>query len=104
LSSIETQHALWELAAAGLAVADGFDQLRAMLDPGRRARADLSSRKPRSAAGLWSLFTQCFPNPADSLEQARCEDGAAESAARMLLSRYGVVFRDLVTSETNIPR
>ena len=104
LSSIETQYALWELAAAGLAAADGFDQLRAMIDPGRRAQGNLSYRKQRSAAGRWSLFTRNFPNPADALEQARFEDEAVESAARMLLSRYGVVFRDLVASETNIPR
>ena len=35
---METQNALWELAAAGLAAADGFDQLRAMIDPERRLR------------------------------------------------------------------
>jgi len=103
LSATETRHALWELAAAGLAAADGFDQLRAMIDPGRRVAP--SYRKQRSAAGRWSLFSKNSPNPADALEQARFEDEAVESAARMLLSRYGVVFRDLVASETtNIPR
>ena len=104
LSSIETQYALWELAAAGLAAADGFDQLRAMIDSGRRAQANQSYKKQRSAAGRWSLFNKNFPNPTNALEQARFEDEAVESAARMLLSRYGVVFRDLVASETNIPR
>ena len=104
MSSIEAEHALWELATAGLAAADGFDQLRAMIDPGRRAAANLVYRKQRSAAGRWSLFNKNFQNPADALEQARFEDEAVESAARMLLSRYGVVFRDLVASESNIPR
>ena len=104
LSSIETQYALWELAAAGLAAADGFDQLRAMIDPGRRTAANPSYRKQRNAAGRWSLFTKNFQIPADALEEARFEDEAVESAAHMLLSRYGVVFRDLVASETNIPR
>ena len=51
LSSIETKHALWELAAAGLAAADGFDQLRAMIDPERRQRETSSYRKQRSSAG-----------------------------------------------------
>ncbi|HEY8997163.1 MAG TPA: DEAD/DEAH box helicase, partial [Edaphobacter sp.] len=32
----QTQHALWELATAGLAAADGFDQLRAIMDPRRK--------------------------------------------------------------------
>jgi len=104
LSSIETQHALWELAAAGLAAADGFDQLRAMIDPERRLRENSSYRKQRSSAGRWSLFSSHGRNPADALEQARFEDEGVESAARMLLLRYGVVFRDLVALETNVPR
>jgi ATP-dependent Lhr-like helicase len=33
LTRQQTQHALWELATAGLAAADGFDQLRACMDP-----------------------------------------------------------------------
>ncbi len=104
LSSIETRHALWELAAAGLAAADGFDQLRAMIDPERRQREGSSYRKQRSSAGRWSLFNSDGRVPADTLEQARFEDEAVESAARMLLLRYGVVFRDVVVRETNVPR
>ena len=103
LSSIEVQHALWELAAAGLAAADGFDQLRSMIDPDRR-RAANSYRKVRSAAGRWSLFRTDAPTPEDAIEQARCNDIAIESAARMLLNRYGIVFRDLLVQESNIPR
>ena len=104
ISSIETQHALWELAAAGLASADGFDQLRAMIDPERRQLEQSSYRKQRSSAGRWSLFNADERVPTDSLQQARFEDGGVESAARMLLLRYGVVFRDLVALETNVPR
>jgi len=104
LSSIEVQHALWELAAAGLAAADGFDQLRSMIDPDRRRAANSSWRKTRSAAGRWSLFRSNAPAPEDAIEQARYNDIAVESAARMLLSRYGVVFRDLLVLESNIPR
>ena len=40
----------------------------------------------------------------DPLEKARRADAAIESAARMLLARYGVVFRDLVVRESNIPK
>jgi ATP-dependent Lhr-like helicase len=101
LSSIEVQHALWELAAAGLAAADGFDQLRSMIDPERR---NVGYRKARSAAGRWSLFSADSRCAEDKLEQARYEDEAVESAARMLLARYGVVFRDLLVLESNIPR
>ena len=37
LTRQQTQQALWELATAGLAAADGFDQLRACMDPRRRS-------------------------------------------------------------------
>jgi ATP-dependent Lhr-like helicase len=96
--------ALWELAAAGLAAADGFDQLRCMIDPERKPAAGGGYRKMRSAAGRWSLFNADVPKAADAMEEARRMDAAVESAARMLLSRYGVVFRDLVARESNIPR
>ena len=104
LSSIEVQYALWELASAGLAAADGFDQLRSMIDPGRRRAANSSYRKVRSAAGRWSLFRSNAPTSEDAIEQARFNDIAIESSAHMLLNRYGVVFRDLLVLESNIPR
>ena len=104
LSSIEVQHALWELAAAGLAAADGFDQLRSMIDPDRRRAANSLPQGPecRRAGGRCSVADA--PTPEDAIEQARCNDIAIESAARMLLNRYGVVFRDLLVQESNIPR
>ena len=104
LTSIAVQYALWELAAAGLAAADGFDQLRSMIDPDRRRAAHSSYRKARSAAGRWSLLRSDAPAPEDAVEQARFNDFAVESAARMLLNRYGVVFRDLLVLESNVPR
>ena len=102
IRSIEVQYGLWELAAAGVAAADGFDQLRSMIDPDRR-RAANSYRKVRSAAGRWSLFESGVSVAEDAIEQARFTDIAIESAARMLLNRYGVVFRDLLQSESAIP-
>jgi len=102
LTRQQTQQALWELAAAGLAAADGFDQLRAILDPERKPAP--SYRKMRSAAGRWSLFSADIPTPADAIEKARRDDAAVESAARVLLARYGVVFRDLLVRESNIPK
>jgi ATP-dependent Lhr-like helicase len=104
LNAEDSRQALWELAAAGLAAADGFDQLRSMIDPDRRAAIRSSYRKVRGAAGRWSLFGAEAPIPANALEKARYDDEAVESAARMLLARYGVVFRDVLTLESNIPR
>jgi ATP-dependent Lhr-like helicase len=104
LTPPQTRIALWELAAAGLAAADGFDQLRAMIDPARKSAATASYRRMRCAAGRWSLFSAEMTKPADALERARRTDEAVESAARVLLARYGVLFRDLVARESNIPR
>jgi ATP-dependent Lhr-like helicase len=104
LGAEQARQALWELAAAGLAAADGFDQLRSMIDPDRRAAVRSAYRKVRSAAGRWSLFGADAPAPANAMEKARFDDAAVESAARMLLARYGVVFRDVIALESNVPR
>ena len=39
-----------------------------------------------------------------AIAQARRTDAALESAARVLLTRYGILFRDLLTRESNAPR
>ena len=92
-SEIET--ALWELVAAGLVTADGFDNLRSLLDPKRRAGQN-SGRitRPRHSAGRWA------PLHTDALvERPR----AVEAACWMLLRRYGIVIRDLLARESNLP-
>ena len=104
LTLLQTRTALWELAAAGLAAADGFDQLRLVIDPARKPATAATYRKMRCAAGRWSLFSAEITRPADALEKARRTDAAVESAARVLLARYGVLFRDMVARESNIPR
>jgi ATP-dependent helicase Lhr and Lhr-like helicase len=96
--------ALWELAAAGLAAADGFDQLRAMIDPVRKSAMRNGHRKIRSTAGRWSLFHREIQNRTSEIGQARHTDLALEAAAHTLLARYGVVFRDLLLRESNLPK
>lgn len=109
----QVQHALWELATAGLAAADGFDQLRALMDPRRKsatiAPAPTSLRRKaaaRSSAGRWSLLCADAAEltPADPIARARLRETALESSARHLLLRYGVLFRDLLTRESNAPK
>jgi ATP-dependent Lhr-like helicase len=41
---------------------------------------------------------------AAAIEAARRTDAALESAARMLLNRYGILFRDLLARESNAPK
>jgi ATP-dependent Lhr-like helicase len=106
LTRSQTQHALWELATAGLAAADGFDQLRAVMDPRRKpATTAASTQRPtRSSAGRWSLFSEELHAAPTPIEQARRTDAALESFARMLLARYGILFRDLLARESNAPK
>jgi len=88
----EVETALWELVAAGLVTADGFDNLRALIDPKRRAGQGRGrSARPRHSAGRWSLL---FSAP--GLDRQR----ASEAASRVLIGRYGVVFLELLARET----
>ncbi len=109
LSKQQVQTALWELATAGIASADGFDQLRIMMDPKRKPLAaepvvNGARRGTRSTAGRWSLFTEEEHRELTVPERAREDEVALEAAARMLLARYGVVFRDLLQREANAPK
>ncbi|MFZ0956935.1 MAG: DEAD/DEAH box helicase, partial [Candidatus Sulfotelmatobacter sp.] len=48
----EIETALWELVAAGLVTADGFDNLRSLIDPKRRAgQGSGRSTRPRHSSG-----------------------------------------------------
>jgi len=92
----EVETALWELVAAGMITADGFDNLRALIDPKRRAGQGRGrSVRPRHSAGRWSLLY-----PGEVADRAR----ALEAICWMLLKRYGVVFRELLTRESILPR
>jgi ATP-dependent Lhr-like helicase len=78
----EVEAALWELVAGGLVTADGFENLRSLLE--RR------NGKQRHA-GRWSL-----------LYAGGCaeREKSLEATCRMLLNRYGVVFRELLARES----
>ena len=93
-SEIET--ALWELVAAGTVTADGYDNLRSLIDPKRRAgQGSGRTARPRHSAGRWALLYT---------DQAADRTEAVEATCWMLLKRYGVVFRDLLAREANLPK
>ncbi|MBH0204624.1 MAG: DEAD/DEAH box helicase [Nitrospira sp.] len=93
----EVEEGLWELVATGQVTADGFDNLRALIDPHRRrAEGRERSRRPRHAAGRWSLLRQ-----GESCQLSAVS--VSEHIARQLLRRYGVVFRDLLARESLVP-
>ena len=96
----EVEEGLWELVAAGLVTADGFDNLRALMDPRRRrAEGRERGRRPRHAAGRWSLLRTMKTSVASNQGPAHSHSALAERVARQLLHRYGVVFRDLLARE-----
>jgi ATP-dependent Lhr-like helicase len=107
----EVEAGLWELVAAGLVTADGFDNLRALMDPRRRnAEGRDRSRRPRHSAGRWSLLRQAFSHQPSGVSSERVASVTSpltshpsrsiEPVARQLLRRYGVVFRDLLARES----
>ena len=78
------ERGLAELAGAGIATADSFAGLRALLAPQEKRKGLVET------AGRWSLLR---PTEADDVE----------AIARALLKRYGVVFRILMERESHLP-
>jgi ATP-dependent Lhr-like helicase len=78
------ERGLAELAGAGIATADSFAGLRALLTPAEKRRNLIET------AGRWSLLT---------VEK----NDDVETVARVLLKRYGVVFRSLMERESHLP-
>ncbi|MFZ3216605.1 MAG: hypothetical protein WA192_11145, partial [Candidatus Acidiferrales bacterium] len=92
----EVETALWELVTAGMITADGFDNIRALIDPKRRAgHGKGQNARPRHSAGRWSLL-----HANETPERSR----VLESICWTLLKRYGVVFREMVARESMAPR
>jgi ATP-dependent Lhr-like helicase len=92
----EVEDGLWELVAAGLVTADGFENLRSLVDPKRR-RGEGRGRlaRPRHAAGRWALVRHS--------SNAVSSDARAAAFADQLLARWGVLFRDLLARESLAP-
>ena len=92
----EVETGLWELVTAGLLTADGFDNLRALIDPKRRAGHG-TGRTARPTAQHRSLVA---PVCRSGRLTARA---ALEAMCKVLLRRYGVVFREVLTRESILP-
>jgi ATP-dependent Lhr-like helicase len=92
----EMETALWELVTAGMITADGFDNIRALIDPKRRSGQGRGhNSRPRHSVGRWSLL-YAHETP----DRARI----ADATCWMLLKRYGIVFREVIARETIVPR
>jgi ATP-dependent Lhr-like helicase len=105
LLKVKVEEALWQLVAQGFATGDGIAGLRVLLTPEhkrggkRRSFRVLSGGRSAERAmpvGRWSLWRR----PARG---ATPEAVSTERKARQLLRRYGVIFRDLLARENNLP-
>jgi len=96
------EQSLGELAAQGYVTADSFEGLRALLLPeDKRAPFAVNGRQRHHKsvtsvefAGRWSLLRTSFTNVGQD------RDKAVETFARVLLRRYGVVFRKMLERES----
>jgi ATP-dependent Lhr-like helicase len=107
----QVEEALSQLAALGRVTSDSFDGLRALLVPSnkrptfgrntakRRRRTNLASIE---FAGRWSLLPRSggIPAATEGTNGAGPRGAAIEKFARVLLRRYGVVFRRLLERES----
>ncbi len=124
----QVEESLAELVANGLVISDSFAGLRTLLTPSSRKTQAAAKRKHRqaayemSSAGRWSLLQRDAGTAGMSSATTRgisltaspgrhpdwdatAKEGASESAeaaekiARILLKRYGVVFKRLLERE-----
>ena len=98
----EVEEGLWDGVARGLITADGFNAVRSLLQARTRfARRQRPHRRPGSRGkrgtwrqgveGRWTLLPPS--DPGDDVEEL------AETVAWQLLTRWGVVFRDVYLKE-----
>ncbi len=96
------EEALYELATLGLVTADAFGAVRSLVTRHRHERLARRRQRTRGGAaagassaptGRWSLFPGAVVRLAD--------DEYLANWARQLLSRWGVLFRDLLARETS---
>jgi ATP-dependent Lhr-like helicase len=105
---IQVEEGLWELVACGLVTGDGIAGLRTLLMPEmkRRPTRHLAGRwrRGRPSArlmpmGRWSLLRPIWTLASSAI----APDHRDEALARQLLRRYGVMFRELLARENQVP-
>ena len=94
----QVEDVLGELAAAGLVTSDGYPALRNLLGIKLRKNSRWSRRSPTPSpsTGRWTLVRS-------KLTPEVAEDVRTEHWCRLLLRRYGVMFRDLLVNESAAP-
>jgi ATP-dependent Lhr-like helicase len=85
----EVEAAMWELVSTGAVTCDAFAGLRALIDPDRPRHG----RRQAFAGGRWALLARRPFEVEDLLERQ----------AAQYLRRWGIVFRDLLGREPDVP-
>ncbi len=98
----DIEQGLGELVSRGRVTSDSFAGIRALITSKKRRERLRQYRRPLvdvDAAGRWSLPRRLqVPENPDALGNA-----AVDHIARVLLRRYGVVFRKLLERESGLP-
>ena len=98
----QVEESLAELVAQGLVVSDSFTGLRALLTPAHRKTQAGQRRRHRepvydmASAGRWSILQRGYANETMGAAESAA---SGEKIARLLLVRYGVVFKRLLERE-----
>ncbi len=101
----QVEEALAELVAFGIATADSFAGLRALLTPSEKRAPFGGGRRHRRAlsgieeAGRWSLRRRETPSGAPPRGDLEADAESCEHVVRALLRRYGVVFWRMLQRE-----
>ncbi|MDZ4844479.1 MAG: DEAD/DEAH box helicase [Chitinophagales bacterium] len=97
----QVEDSISELVAKGFVTADSYTGLRALLVPAKYTRDRHKSKVAFSMehAGRWSLIQHEEETSEDALQKRK----RLEAVARILLRRYGVVFRRLADRESLAP-
>src|SRR5688572_20735709 len=101
----QVEESLGELVAGGLVISDSFAGLRALLTPSSKKTNAAARRKHRqpvyqmASAGRWSLLNRV--GQVNRVGQAfqHVSSATDQEVARILLKRYGVVFKRLLERE-----
>ncbi|HSE32502.1 MAG TPA: DEAD/DEAH box helicase [Pyrinomonadaceae bacterium] len=101
----QVEESLAELVASGVVVSDSFTGLRALLTPGSRKTQAAARRKHRqpvydmASAGRWSIINRAETGGNSARNTSTHDPETTEQVARILLKRYGVVFKRLLERE-----
>ena len=96
----QLEDGLAELTAAGLVTADGFSGLRALLKRNQRRGRTARRLHPFDEAGRWGLVDTRVSSAAETPDAAQ---DPLDRIVDVLLRRYGVVFRKVLTREAGLP-